>query len=156
MRDERLKKLLVELGFTEQNTVHAATRQAKLFSIAAEYRVEKMRNKNEAKAQLDLLQAQIAIRIHEREGKITEQKVKYLVIKNRKYQEALAAFNFATEEDKMADLLLEAYDQRLWSLKIVSNATGMEQAVEKQLKKRAEEIEDFDRRIKKKYREDEE
>jgi len=146
-----VKSLLRRLAISEETMVSDAVDQSILFSKAARYRVQTLHSKNEAEAQLDLMKAQIAIRIHEREEKITETKVKYLFTKNRKYQEALSKYNQAMEEEVFAKLLCEAFDMRLWCLKIVAETSGMERAVEKKMKEQQERLVNQDRRIKEKY-----
>lgn len=145
-----LDKILKKLGFTEDTIILACEEQAKVFGKVAMYRVQALRNKNEAKSELELLKAETALKFRRKDDKKrSEGYIKDLV--TVKTKNAQRKYDRALELDVMAELLCKAFDMRLWSMKIVANVAGMDQAIQKKLQEVAEDIRDRESKIREKY-----
>ncbi len=160
-----LKHLLKRVEFTQEEIVDASVTQSKLYYDAGVLRVQCMHRKNAAEMELDLVRARISLIIRrkdeealrnkqkgEKVEKKTESYLKDLITRNEKYQEALAKYNRAVEEEALSKMLIEAFDMRMQGIKVVANVAGMELAVESQMKKKQEEISMAEKRLRRHYR----
>lgn len=157
-----LTELLENLEFTEEDVARAALMQPKLYYNAGRLRMQKLHEKNSAEVRLDLIKYSLTLKIRERDSAIPKEKgvrvekkteghLKEIVSRNVKYRECLADFNKAAEEESFARMMLEAYEMRMQAIKVIANVAGMEHAVEKQLRAKADELNAANRNIRRKY-----
>ena len=148
-----LQKLLDNLDFTEEEVISAAQAQAKLYVEAVRYRVQKMRKRNAAETALDVMKSELSMRIRKNsDEKKTEGHIKDMVNGNKTYQEAINSYNRSMEEEEFAKRLLDAYEQRMQALRIVSSVMGFEVGIEKRMSERAAELSKTKQALKEKYR----
>ncbi|SRR6266566_1127667 len=141
-----LQELLDRLAFSEEGTPVAALEQAKLFMAAASYRIKRMKDRQEAEAEVDNLEVDLSLQVRARNmGKkgATEKYLNALVDSSPKLRAAKEKLSKAKRLEEWAKLLLEAYEHRRGSLRVMAqfayieenfSATGGE--VEKMKKKK--------------------
>ena len=124
-KDVDLDLLLKELAFDEDTVVHAGTNQGVLHEEAGRLRAQKQEDRLNAKAFLELTEAQAGIAARtklERDGeKVTVDAVKGLVITSKKVQAAKSALTNAEVEEQYAIQLLESFRQRGHAVKVVGD-----------------------------------
>ncbi len=123
-----LEDLIARLAFAQEETPAAAVEQAKLFMAAADYRIKKMKTRQEADAKLDDLRVHrsLQLRATNAKGKLTERHLNDLVDRDPKIQGARDEAATAKRREEWAKLLLEAYDHRRSTLKILTQFAFME------------------------------
>lgn len=128
-----LKKLISRISFDADLLEKASLEQPGLYLEASRYRTLKMRKKNKAFVQKDMVKAELGIKYRKRKGdgeKLTEGAAKDKVLFDPAMQEAQAALDRATEEEVWAQGLVEVFRQRLSVLKIVAEIRNSEMANE--------------------------
>lgn len=121
-----LQDLLERLSFAEEDTQNAALEQPKLYMQAADFRIKKMRVRQEAEMALDNIRVDRSLSLR-RQQKVGEGKKKGLTEKNitelveglkevREWKEKLAT---AKRMEEWAKHLLDAYEHRRTTLKIL-------------------------------------
>lgn len=128
-----LRKLISKISFDAELLEKASLEQPGLYLEASRYRTLKMRKKNKAFVQKDMVKAELGIKYRKRKGdgeKLTEGAAKDRVLFDPAMQEAQAALDRATEEEVWAQGLVEVFRQRLSVLKIVAEIRNSEMANE--------------------------
>jgi hypothetical protein len=123
-----LEDLVARLAFAQEETPSAAVEQAKLFMAAADYRIKKMKIRQEADASYEDLRIHrsLQLRATNAKGKLTERHLNDLVDRDPKIQQARDDAATAKRREEWAKLLLEAYDHRRSTLKILTQFAFME------------------------------
>jgi hypothetical protein len=124
-----LQDILDRLAFTEEQTSHAALEQAKLFMAAASYRIKKMRKRQETEMAVDNLRVDLSIgaRIKYKGKKgVTEKFISEKVSSNPAVRRAEEEAATAKRQEEWAKHLLEAYEHRRTSLKILTQFAFMD------------------------------
>lgn len=124
-RDE----LLERLAFAQEETEQAALEQAKLYMAAVSYRIQKMRLRQEAEMHLENLRVDcsLAIRLkHKGQKGITEGAIKELVSRVPALRSAEEVAAKAKRLEEWAKGLIEAYEHRRSSLKILAQYAFMQ------------------------------
>ena len=113
---KKVRKLVEQLDLSEENLTAALQTQPTLFMSAAEYRVQCLRRRTGASADLGRIRAEVAIRVRDEAvasgHKITVQQVDAGVESDEEVQEAVLADNEARAEDEFSKLLVEAFRER--------------------------------------------
>ena len=128
-----LRKLISRISFDADLLEKAALEQPGLYLEASRYRTLKMRKKNKAFVQKDMVKAELGIKYRKRKDsgeKLTEGAAKDKVLFDPAMQDAQAALDRATEEEVWAQGLVEVFRQRLSVLKIVAEIRNAEMASE--------------------------
>lgn len=152
-----LDALLERLEFTQENIIEATLEQTKLHHQAAMYRVQAYYAKTEAEMKLELRKASCALRIRRQEDekkkgeRKTETYIKELITKDTNYQIAVTRLNRATRKEMFAKLLLETFEMRMQCIRVITQVTGMERAVESAMKKKTEELDRAHKNMKGRY-----
>jgi hypothetical protein len=117
--------LLDQLGFSPDNTIEAAATNPLLFKLAADYRIECLEKRNNAKMEMETAKAtaELEIRKDARQtgNKITEGHIDALLLVDKTVSKLVTAFNRAEERDEYAKLIVEAFRMRRDSLKVVGD-----------------------------------
>ncbi len=124
-----LEDILERLAFTEEQTSHAALEQAKLFMAAASYRIKRMRKRQETEMAAENLRVDTSIRLRLKfkgtKG-VTEKFISERVSASPTVREAEVAAADAKRNEEWAKHLLEAYEHRRTSLKILAQFAFMD------------------------------
>ena len=131
-------KLLVDgLNIEETDLVTAAKEQPRLYLLASRYRVQKMRQRIRVTSEYNALRTRLALEIRRKDTGSkkpkTESYIKELLTKNKDLAEALEVVNRAEEEEELAKRLLDAYDHRGKSIRVVADMIGAEIAMERKM-----------------------
>jgi hypothetical protein len=124
-----LEDLLERLAFAEEGVQHAALDQAKLYMAAATYRIKKMRSRQEAESALENIRVDLSLRVRAKQkGQkgVTERYLTDLVEANLSLRSMKEAASKAKRGEEWAKLLLEAYEHRRGSLKVLAQFAYME------------------------------
>lgn len=128
-----LEDLLDRLYFPEEEIQQAVLEQAKLFLAAADYRVKKMKSRQDSGYALDRLRASYSIRIRKKyaaadTGKrnVTEGHIKEILEGVDEIRTAQEALGTAEALEEWSKLVLEAYRQRRDVLKILAQFAFVE------------------------------
>lgn len=124
-----LEDLLERLSFSEEGVQYAALDQAKLYMAAATYRVKKMRTRQEAESSLENLRVDFSLRVRAKykgQKGVTERYLTDLVEANQSLRGAKERASKAKRGEEWAKLLLEAYEHRRGSLKVLAQFAYME------------------------------
>lgn len=147
--------LIERLGFTPESAVEAAVAQPGLYYRAAKYRVSKMHARVDAEARYESIEAAEDLRLRKQSkesgDKLTEKHFTNLVLTNAKVQEALRVLHEARVEEEVAKELLEAYKQRQYCLRTVSDLTDADRFLQAHA---TDKLEDVRSKLRKKYNED--
>jgi hypothetical protein len=125
-----LQELLDRLAFSEEGTPVAAMEQPKLFMAAASYRIKRMKDRQEAEAKLDNLKVDLSLKIRARNlGKkgATERYLNDMVASSPQLRVAVEEANKAKRIEEWAKLLLEAYEHRRGSLRVMAQFAYIEE-----------------------------
>jgi hypothetical protein len=117
------------LAFSQEETEEAALEQAKLYMAAATYRIKKMRKRQEAEMRLDNLKVDYSLKMrfkHKGTKGTTERAIAELVERVPEIREAVADLAKAKRMEEWAKLLLDAYEHRRSSLKILAQFAFMQ------------------------------
>jgi hypothetical protein len=121
--------LLERLAFAQEEVEGAALEQAKLFMAAATYRVSKMRVRQEAEMHLDNLRVDYSLKMrlkYKGQKGWTEKAINEMVERTSDIRTAVAAVAKAKRLEEWAKLLLDAYEHRRSSLKILTQFAFMQ------------------------------
>lgn len=125
-----LESLLSGLDFQDTEVATAAMAGPKLYAMACRLRIQKMRRRNRAEANLSLCESAQALKVRkkfEKTGdKLTEGYLKDLVRSTPEYQKAARLMARAEEEEEAAKLLVRAYEMRRDACKVVSDMNRSE------------------------------
>lgn len=153
--DPQVEKLLSELDFSPESVIHTATRSARLFMDAAEYRIQCLRERNRTDRVADQTRADKALKLRGQAQalgeKLTEEGLKQMLLIEPSIIKAVEARDTAEEMDEWAKLLLEAFRMRDHDLEIIGRITGSEIAYSKALEAQAENQNTIRKNLKKKY-----
>lgn len=125
-----LQELLNKLAFSQEGTPLAALEQAKLFMAAADYRIKRMKDRQEAEASADNLKVDLSLKVREKNlGKkgATERYLSDLVDSSIKLRELREVAAKAKRREEWAKLLLEAYEHRRGSLRVMAQFAYIEE-----------------------------
>lgn len=124
-----LQTLVDKLAFSEEGTPTAALEQAKLYMAAASYRIKKMKERQEAEAAVDNMEVDVSLQVRAKcVGKkgFTERYMNDMVSSNAKLRALRDVADKAKRLEEWAKLLLEAYEHRRGSLKVMAQFAFME------------------------------
>ncbi len=130
-----LRTLLGRLEFSEENLEQAVLEQAKLFMVAANYRVLKMRQRQQVEGQLKQQTAALALQYRKKartkNGKrqLTEGYLSDLLAWSPRLGGLKEKTQRAEQLEEYAKLLLEAFRQRRDALKILATFAYLEDSV---------------------------
>ena len=146
-----LNDLLERLAFAQEETEAAALEQAKLFMAAATYRIKKMKKRQDAEAALDDIQTDASMSLRRKSAlnsakkSITEKALAEMVSARTDVRAARNTALEAKREEEWAKLLLDAYEHRRSTIKILTQFAFIEdnfrpggEEVEKMARKRAQ------------------
>lgn len=123
-------KLIASLTVIDEDIVQEAVRQPRIFVMAADYRVLKMRRKLRAEAALDQWDASLGLSLRKATTgtRVTEGYFKARIVTSKKHIRLQRELDKALEEEEYAKLLVSAAQMRRDSLRIIAEAqmyTGM-------------------------------
>ena len=121
--------LLERLAFAQEEVEGAALEQAKMFMAAATYRISKMRTRQEAEMHLDNLRVDYSLKMrfkYKGQKGFTEKAIQEMVERTPDIRAAVAEMAKAKRLEEWAKLLLDAYEHRRSSLKILSQYAFMQ------------------------------
>jgi len=149
--------LINRLGFTPESAVEAAVAQSGLYYRAAKYRVSKMHARVDAEAIYDQIVAETDLKLRNSAkaggDKLAEKQILYLVTTNAKVRDALNVLHRAEIEEAAGKELLEAYKQRQYCLRTVSDLTSADRFMQAQATNGLDAVKE---RLRHKYGEDDE
>lgn len=127
-----LTELIKEMDFNQETLVDAMLNQAGLMLKASYYRVDKMRVRMRAEAQLNDTTTEVAlgIRAENTEVKITEGYVRELTNGSAEVQAAQKAYDEAKAMEEWAKLIIDSYQMRGSMCKALVSLLGAEVAAE--------------------------
>lgn len=119
-----VKDLLSRLAFAEEDTQRAALEQAKLFMAAATYRIRRMKERQQSDAAYDDIRTEKSIRLRVKgsggaKKGFTEKSLTELVDRDPAVKEARDAALAAKRREEWAKLLLDAYEHRRSTIKVL-------------------------------------
>lgn len=123
-----LTDILDRLSFSEEDTPNAALEQPKLYAAAASYRIKKMRDRQEAELALDELRTTYSLKFRGKyrgEKGYTEKYLSDLVEHQQAVRDALRKAAETKRNEEWAKHLLDAYEHRRTSLKILTQFAFM-------------------------------
>ena len=121
--------LLERLAFAQEETEQAALEQAKLYMAAVTYRIQKMRLRQEAEMHLENLRVDYSLKIrmkYKGQKGMTEGAIKEMVARVPELRKAEEAAAKAKRLEEWAKGLIEAYEHRRSSLKILAQYAFMQ------------------------------
>jgi len=123
--------LVGRLAFAQEETQQAALEQAKLFMAAATYRVHRMKGRQEAEAKLDDVRTDKSIRLRVKHAGgakkgFTEKFLAELVDRDPSVRQARDEALEARRKEEWAKLLLDAYEHRRSTIKILTQFAYIE------------------------------
>lgn len=125
-----LKDLLERLEYTEETLHVAVLEQAKLFMEASNYRVRKMRERQQAEAEWERVKAVIGLKLRRQKksgrGGVTERHIMDLVEASQTARAAKKKYQTAAQLEEWSKLLLEAFRMRRDSLKVLASFVYVE------------------------------
>jgi hypothetical protein len=135
----KFKRLLGDLDFPEEELARAAREQPSLFLEASRYRVRCMRRRIRAKAALESVYSEVALRYREKKqaDKLTEKAIANKVIAHPNVITAQKELDSAEVAEEYSKLLVEAYRQRKDACKILADILGQEMHAEVRLRNSA-------------------
>lgn len=132
-----IEKLLDKLDIDEVDVVTAAREQPGLYLKAARYRVKKMRSKRKAISELEQMRTELALQIRKKDTvnkrKRTESNIKELLMQKPELVQTMRKVSMAEEEEELAKRLLDAFDHRGKSIRVIADLIGVEVAMEKKM-----------------------
>lgn len=123
------KELVDRLAFAQEDTEEAALEQAKLYMAAATFRVTKMRKRQEAEMHLENMRVDYSLRMRAKykgQKGTTERSIQEMVDRVPEIRDAVAALAKAKRLEEWAKLLLDAYEHRRSTLKILAQFAFMQ------------------------------
>ena len=120
--------LLERLAFAQEEVEDAALEQAKLFMAAATYRISKMRVRQEAEMYVDNLRVDYSIKMrvkYKGQKGTTEGAIKEMVQRVPELRLAESELAKAKRLEEWAKLMLDAYEHRRSSLKVLTQFAFM-------------------------------
>jgi hypothetical protein len=126
-----LEDLIERLSFAEEETQSAALEQAKLYMAAADYRIRKMKIHQETEAKWDDVKVRRSLQLRAKyaggaKKGMTERYLNDLIDNSREVRDARDEASRAKRQEEWAKLLLEAYDHRRSTLKILTQFAFIE------------------------------
>jgi hypothetical protein len=124
-----VQELVSRLAFTQEETQDAALEQAKLYMAAASYRIKKMRARQEAEMHADNLQVDYSMKMrmkHKGTKGMTERAISELVDRVPDIRQAKEALAKAKRLEEWSKLLLDAYEHRRSSIKVIAQFAFMQ------------------------------
>lgn len=122
-------ELLDRLAFAQEDTEQAALEQAKLYMAAVTYRIKKMRIRQEAEMHEENLRTDYSLRMrfkHKGQKGITERAIQELTDRVPELRKAAVDAATAKRLEKWAEGLLEAYEHRRSSIKVLAQFAFMQ------------------------------
>lgn len=122
-------QLVEALAFTQEETQDAALEQAKLYMAAATYRIKKMRKRQEAEMNLDNLRVDYSLKMrlkYKGQKGTTERSISEMVERVPEIRAATAELATAKRLEEWSKLLLDAYEHRRSSIKVITQFAFMQ------------------------------
>lgn len=155
VNNEQLQSLLDSLDLTPETVLKAAGEQPVLFMEAARYRVGCMEKRIRTKAVLETGRAECALRIRrqaEQDGeRTTEGKIGNQIDVDFATNTLRAHYETAEVEDEFSKLLLEAFRVRRDCIRVISDLTGAERAIESLRTKETVELDKAKQKVREKF-----
>ena len=120
-----IQEIVGRLAFAEEETQQAALEQPKLYMAAATFRIHKMRARQEAEMALENLCVDRSLylrrqqKVGEKKKGLTEKNIADLVENMKEVRELKAKLATAKRMEEWSKLLLDAYEHRRSTLKIL-------------------------------------
>jgi len=150
-----IANVLNRLEFSPDDCVRAAAENPLLFRDVIDYRIDKMRDRNAAKMQMEKIKAEIelAIRADARANgdKVTEGTIDAKLLVDPKVDKAIKLFNAAEEADEYSRLLLEAIRLRRDALKVIGDLVRDEVSLQRATEMNMGKVAEARERLKAKY-----
>lgn len=127
-KDVDIERLLRKLAFPQEETEQAAVEQPRLFMDAATYRVHKMRERQQAEMHEENLRVDYSLKMRAKfkgQKGTTEKALAEMVNKNPDLRDAVAAVAKTKRLEEWSKLLLDAYEHRRSSIKILAQFAFM-------------------------------
>lgn len=147
--------LLSNLDFTPEDVVMAAATTPRLFIRAGEYRIDRLRERNQAKMVMEQIEADRSLTLRKEAAaageKLTEKNLEAQVTLDVEVVQAQQRYFAADEHDEYAKLVVEAFRMRRDCLEIIGRITGTEISYQKALEANAGKLEDTRRQLRNKF-----
>jgi hypothetical protein len=124
-----IKEIVDHLAFEEEDLQTAALEQAKLYMAAATYRVKQMRHRQEAEMHLDNLRVDYGLKLrmkYKGQKGTTERFINDMIERVPEIRTAVSEVAKAKRFEEWSKLLLDAFEHRRSSLKILSQFIFMQ------------------------------
>lgn len=124
-----VETILDRLAFAQEDTEQAALEQAKLYMAAVTYRIKKMRTRQEAEMHLDNIRVDYSLKMrfkHKGQKGMTERAIQELVERVPEIRDAIRSMAKAKRLEEWSKGLLDAYEHRRSSLKILAQYAFMQ------------------------------
>jgi hypothetical protein len=121
--------LLDRLAFAQEETEQAALEQAKLYMAAVTYRIKKMRVRQEAEMHEENLRVDYSLKMrfkHKGQKGVTERAIQELTDRVPELRQATMTAAKAKRLEKFAEGILEAYEHRRSSIKVLAQFVFMQ------------------------------
>ncbi|SRR5580765_6535452 len=125
-KDFELNELLEKLAFAQEENQHAALEQPMLYMACVEYRTKQMRHRQEAEMKVDNMRVDLSVKFRKQparmkgEKALTERALGDMVDLVPQYRDAIAELMRAKRKEEYAKLLLDAYEHRRSTIKILA------------------------------------
>jgi hypothetical protein len=129
MKDVDVKNLVDRLAFAQEGTEDAALEQAKLYFEAVTYRIKKMRVRQEAEMHADNLQVDYSLKMRIKfkgQKGMTEKAISEMVDRVPEIRQARVDFETAKRVEEWSKGLLDAYEHRRSSIKVLAQFAFMQ------------------------------
>jgi hypothetical protein len=132
------KKLIAQLAVIDENILMEAANMATMFSHAARYRVDAMRNRTRAEAALEECDATLSLRYRARQSgeRKTEAYFKARIALNSRHRKLQSEKEEAEYREELAKLLIDAYKMRRDAIRIIADHLPLEGMREEQILER--------------------
>jgi hypothetical protein len=136
--DKALTELLLGLSISPESVLADAGALPMQFFKAATYRVGKMRLAAAADMEMDRVQSELDASIRQAAiaigDKLTEPSIKATILRSEVFLSALSAKTSADADEESAKLLVEAFRIKRDCMKVISELTNTERAMEAHLR----------------------
>lgn len=130
-----VQELVDRLAFTQEETQDAALEQAKLYMAAATYRIKKMRTRQEAEQHADNLRVDYSLKMRLKfkgQKGMTEKAISEMVDRVPEVRAAITELATAKRLEEWSKLLLDAYEHRRSSIKVITQFAFMQDSMNTQ------------------------
>lgn len=129
-----LQDLLDRLSFAEEGLQQAALEQAKLFMAAASYRINRMKDRQEAESKYEDLRVSRSLKLRMKyltggKKSVTEKHINDLIDHDQEIRDARDEVLKAKRREEYSKLLLDSYDHRRSSIKVLAQFAYVEDSM---------------------------